>query len=105
MFGRPILLGVTAISTAGLLLAGCSSTSSSEPSQTTPASEQAFDSATQAKFQAALDTLRTKFNYPGAQAPRRGSGVRMAPGSVSPEPKVWAALSHQHETTTPASAA
>ena len=68
MFGRPILLGVAAISTAGLLLAGCSSTSSSEPSQTASATQQAFDSATQAKFQAVLDTLRTKFNYPGAQA-------------------------------------
>lgn len=68
MFGRPILLGVTAISTAGLLLAGCSSTSSSEPSQTAPATEQAFGSATQATFQAVLDTVRTKFNYPGAQA-------------------------------------
>ncbi|MGB5015613.1 MAG: serine hydrolase domain-containing protein [Candidatus Nanopelagicales bacterium] len=68
MFGRPILLGVTAISTAGLLLAGFSSTSSSEPSQTAPATEQAFGSATQATFQAVLDTVRTKFNYPGAQA-------------------------------------
>lgn len=67
MIRRKLIFGASALATTGLLLAGCSSSSSSEPSGSASATEQAFDSATQSKFQAVLDSTRTEFGYPGAQ--------------------------------------